>query len=388
VIAQTMRDDATRRANLAGGTTTGMAWAEHLPDSAFKALIAAAPDGVIVADRQGTILLANPEVGRLTGWQPEELIGQKIEVLVPVAARGSHVGHRDGYAARPHARPMGANLQLWAQRKDGSQLAVEIMLSPVTLDGGPATIAFLRDATERRRRQQELEDANAATTSANRELEAFSYSVAHDLRAPLRSIDGFAQALLEDNAPQLDDVGKNYLDRIRVNAQRMGRLIDDLLALARLSRAELKREPVDLGRLARDAARALAQAEPDRDVVVTIAEDLRARGDARMLGIAITNLISNAWKFTRTRSRAHLEVGRRDDAYFVRDDGVGFDMAHATHLFAPFKRLHAAREFEGTGVGLATVARVIQRHGGRIWAEATPDAGATFWFTLGTEESR
>jgi signal transduction histidine kinase len=269
-------------------------------------------------------------------------------------------------------------------RKDGALVPVEIMLAPVTLGERRATIAFVRDATERRRRQVALEEANAAMNAANKELEAFSYSVAHDLRAPLRSIDGFAQALLEDNGPQLDESGKQYLDRVRVNAQRMGVLIDDLLALARLSRSEVHRERVDLGRLAREAAERLRVLHPGRAVELEVDRDLWVNADARMLGIAIDNLLGNAWKFTRIRDIAHVHVGRDPErgAFVVRDDGVGFDMAHAQQLFSPFKRLHSAREFEGTGIGLATVARVVQRHGGRIWAEAAPDAGAAFYFTL------
>lgn len=365
-----------------------MSTAPDFPDEAYRSLVASAPDGVVVVDGQGTIRLANTELARLTGWAIEELLGQKIEVLVPFEARGGHVAQRAGFAASPHTRPMGANLELWALRKDGTKVAVEIMLAPMQLAGDRATIAFVRDATERRRRQIELLEANAAANAAVKELETFSYSVAHDLRAPLRSLDGFAQALLEDNAEQLDDEGKKYLDRIRANAQRMGHLIDDLLALARLSRAELRRERLDLARLVGDVERRLRQEQPGRDVQLVVADGLTVDADARMMLIVMENLLGNAWKFTRNRTVAHVEVGRDDNTFFVRDDGAGFAMEHATQLFAPFKRLHAAREFEGTGVGLATVARVIHRHGGRIWAEAAPDAGATFFFTLGSEERR
>jgi PAS domain S-box-containing protein len=360
------------------------------PEDAYKPLIEAAPDGVVVVDGEGAILLANPEIARMSGWSADELIGQKVEVLVPPEARPRHVAHRDDFAGAAHSRPMGSNLQLSMTRKDGSLVPVEIMLSPVTIRDGRATIAFVRDATDRRRRQAALEEANAAMNASNKELEAFSYSVAHDLRAPLRSIDGFAQALLEDNGPQLDESGRQYLDRVRVNAQRMGVLIDDLLALARLSRSEVHRERVDLGRLAREAGDRLRTQHPGRAVELEIDRDLWVYADARMLGIAVDNLLGNAWKFTRPRDIAHVHVGRDagTGAYFVRDDGVGFDMAHAQQLFAPFKRLHAARDFEGTGIGLATVARVVQRHGGRIWAEAAPGAGATFYFTLEKEDGR
>jgi PAS domain S-box-containing protein len=362
--------------------------ASELQDTAYRALIEAAPDGVLVVGEDGIILLANPELARLTGWSPEELLGQPVERLVPAAARARHVEHRGTFVANPHSRPMGANLSLVAVRKDGVELPVEIMLAALDHGGKRATIAFVRDATERRRRQAALEEANAASNAAVRELEAFSYSVAHDLRAPLRAIDGFAQALLEDNAEQLDADGKDHLARVRAAAQRMGHLIDDLLALSRLSRTELRRERVDLARLARDAEARLRQANPDRRVEVDIAGPLPASADAQMMSVVFDNLLGNAWKFTRPRAIAHVHVGRAAGGpFFVKDDGVGFDMQFASTLFTPFKRLHGAREFEGTGIGLATVARVVQRHGGRIWAEAAPDAGAAFYFTLGPEET-
>jgi signal transduction histidine kinase len=282
---------------------------------------------------------------------------------------------------------MGSSLELSAQCKDGRLLPVEIMLSPMDLDGRRVTIAFVRDATEPRRRRRELEEANAAAQAAVRELEAFSYSVAHDLRAPLRTVDGFAQALLEDYGDRLDDLGRDYMARARSAAQRMGHLIDDLLALARLSRAPLAREPLDLARFVRETDGRLRQAHPGRRVELTVEEPLRATADPRLVAVVFDNLLGNAWKFSRDRAIAHVEVGRRDGAFFVRDDGVGFDPQYAASLFTPFKRLHSAREFEGTGIGLATVARAIQRHGGTIRAESSPGAGATFLFTLAAEDA-
>jgi PAS domain S-box-containing protein len=354
----------------------------------YRDLIEHGPDGVVAVDRSGKIVLANLEIEQLTGFTRDELIGQQIEMLVPMEARGGHSAHRARYTQEARNRPMGVNLNLFALKKDGTKLAVEIMLAPASFDGQDVTVAYVRDATERRRREAELEEANAIANAANKELESFSYSVAHDLRAPLRSIDGFAQALLEDHGDKLDSDGLEYLARVRGAAQRMGALIDDLLALSRLSRAELRREPVDLGKLAADAAARVRQANPDREVVLTIDPHLAARGDPRLLAVVFDNLLGNAWKFTRPRAIAHVHVGRNaDGAFFVKDDGVGFDMQYGQALFTPFKRLHGAREFEGTGIGLATVARVIRRHGGEIRAEAAPDRGATFTFTLGAEES-
>jgi two-component system, NtrC family, sensor kinase len=220
----------------------------------------------------------------------------------------------------------------------------------------------------------------------NKELEAFSYSVAHDLRAPLRSIDGFSQVLLEDYAGSLDSDGQEFLGYIRESAQHMGRLIDDLLGLSRVLRSEFQREQVQLTTLALTVAGRLQKVHPGRQVEFVVADGLVSSGDARLLTIVLENLLGNAWKFTGKRTDARIEVGVCDDggdrAYFVRDNGAGFDMAYAAKLFGVFQRLHSDAEFEGTGIGLATVQRVVHRHGGRIWAEGEVDNGATFFFTL------
>lgn len=223
--------------------------------------------------------------------------------------------------------------------------------------------------------------------AANQELESFAYSVSHDLRAPLRAIDGFSQALLEDCSEQLDEQGKDYLRRVRANTQRMGEIIDALLTLSRLTRAEMNRESVDLSALVRDIAAQLQKREPQRQVEFIIEEDLLVDADARLLQVALENLLDNAWKFSSKRPQARIEFRITADtdgraAYFVRDDGTGFDMTYADKLFGAFQRLHTPDEFSGTGIGLATVQRVIHRHGGRLWAESKPNQGATFYFTL------
>jgi signal transduction histidine kinase len=226
----------------------------------------------------------------------------------------------------------------------------------------------------------------AELSTANHELESFSYSVSHDLRAPLRAIDGFSQALRDDEGPRLTADGLQLLDRLQAAATRMGLLIDDLLQLSRVTRAELVREPVDLSALASAVADELRQREPGRDVTFSLQPGLTARGDARLLRVLMDNLLGNAWKFTSKRSGAHVEffAETRDGRthYAVRDNGVGFNMAYASKLFSPFQRLHKATDFPGTGIGLATVQRIVHRHGGDIQAEATPGGGATFRFTL------
>ncbi|MGH7569640.1 MAG: sensor histidine kinase [Gemmatimonadales bacterium] len=250
----------------------------------------------------------------------------------------------------------------------------------------------LRAHTERMeaevfRRAQEIQDANQRLRTANEDLAAFSYSGAHDLRAPLRAIDGFSQALAEDCADRLDAQGRRYLEQIRAGAQQMGLLIDGLLDLSRVTRAELRREDVDVSAQARLILEELGRLDPDRRVEVVIAPGMSAKGDAQLLKLVLQNLLRNAWKFTGKKAQARIEDGveRQEDgpAYFVRDDGAGFDMAYADKLFGVFQRLHAAPDFPGTGIGLSIVQRIVRRHGGRVWVEAAVDRGATFYFTLG-----
>ena len=232
---------------------------------------------------------------------------------------------------------------------------------------------------------QERAKLVAELEAKNEELESFSYSVAHDLRAPLRSIDGFGLALLEDYADKLDDDGKQYLAYVRESAQQMSQLIDDMLALSQVTRGEFEPGPVDLTRIARSVGAELHRVAPDRNVDFVVADGLGAQGDARLMTIALENLLGNAWKYTGGRACARIEVGTtggEPPIFFIRDNGAGFDMAYADKLFGMFQRLHAKSEFEGTGIGLATVQRVVRRHGGRIWAEAAVGRGAAFFFTL------
>jgi signal transduction histidine kinase len=236
---------------------------------------------------------------------------------------------------------------------------------------------------------RELRQHVTELQQSNRELDAFSYTVSHDLRAPLRAIDGFSAALLDDYADRLDDEGREYLQRIRAASGRMTQLIDDLLNLSRAGRIELHRSEVDLSGMARDIAENLRKTQPDRDVEFVIAGGIRVSGDERLLQVALDNLLGNGWKFTAGRDRGRIELGvqpgrgeERRNVYYVKDNGVGFDMAYRDKLFAPFQRLHSREEFPGTGIGLATVRRIIERHGGRIWAESVPDQGATFYFIL------
>jgi light-regulated signal transduction histidine kinase (bacteriophytochrome) len=243
------------------------------------------------------------------------------------------------------------------------------------------------DYTERRRIEIALRESRTTLEAVNKELEAFTYSVSHDLRAPLRAVDGFSQAVLEDFGPTLPAGGQHQLQVIRESARRMGQLIDDLLAFSRLGRSPLSRQTVDMDALVRSTLADLAPESAERQIAITVGELPPAHGDPALLKQVWVNLLSNALKYTRRRQRAVIEVGctispAHEKIYFVRDNGAGFDMHYAHKLFGVFQRLHRADEFEGSGVGLAIVQRVISRHGGRVWAESVPKQGATFYFTL------
>jgi light-regulated signal transduction histidine kinase (bacteriophytochrome) len=253
------------------------------------------------------------------------------------------------------------------------------------------------DITERRHAELELrkhrdslEELVAQRThelaAANKELEAFSYSVSHDLRAPLRSIDGFSHILLDDYGSKLDPAASGYLHRIRTAAQRMAQLIDDLLELSRVTRGELFIEPVNITALAKSIVGDLKAANPERQTKITIEPKLRAQGDVNLLQIMLQNLIANAWKYTSKEAVAEITLGKLDaeqnNIFYIRDNGAGFDMRFANKLFGAFQRLHGSDEFEGTGIGLATVQRIIERHGGKVWGESEMGKGATFYFQL------
>ena len=244
-----------------------------------------------------------------------------------------------------------------------------------------------QEVTERKRAEGEIKHYAAQLEAANEELEAFSYSVSHDLRGPLRRMDGFSRMLLEKHTDELDEQGRHYLDRVRAGSQQMGELIDDLLKLSRITRSEMTRGPLDLSAIAPRIADELRQTQPGRDVEFVLQKGITVEGDGQLLRVVMENLLGNAWKFTGKQDKARIEFGTEEregqKVCFVRDNGAGFDMAYAEKLFGAFQRLHRVDEFEGTGIGLATVQRIIHRHGGRVWAEGAIGKGATFYFTLG-----
>jgi PAS domain S-box-containing protein len=482
-------------------------------DARFRAAVESSPNGTLMIDRDGLIVLVNREVERMFGYSRDELLGRPIELLLPEPLRKRHLEHRATFYADAQTRAMGAGRDLYGLRKDGTKIPVEIGLAPVATEEGIFVLSSIvditerkraeetlkeskerldlamesaqmgswdldlvhdtavrslrhdqifgypslrpewsseiflthvlpedrelvkerfqeafatgqfemecrilwpdqsvhwiaaqghvyynekrepirmmgvvRDVSERKRAEQILAERSTQLEAANQELEAFAYSVSHDLRAPLRSIDGFSQVLLEDHGERLEDSGRDALGRVRAAAARMARLIDDLLKLSRVTRAELQRARVDLSEMARGVVAELALSEPDRHVDTRIADGVVVQGDPSLLRLVLENLLGNAFKFTSKTGEARVEFGveRQNGAqvYYVRDNGAGFDAAYADKLFGAFQRLHSEAEFPGTGIGLATVQRIVHRHGGRVWAEGAVDGGATFRFTL------
>jgi PAS domain S-box-containing protein len=345
----------------------------------FRRLLETSPDAVLVVNQGGIILFANLQAESLFEYPPDTLVGQNVDALVPGRLRPSHAIHRQRYAEAPRLRPMGSGLPLFAQKRGGSEFPVEISLSPLETAEGTLVACAVRDIGDRKATERALK-------LSNRELEAFSYSVAHDLRAPLRGMNGFARVLLDGYLDKLDSEGQEFLHEIMANAKKMADLIDALLSLSRVTLSDLRVERVDLAAMARDCVQSLAARESHRNFSFSAPDTAHAALDARLARVLMDNLIGNAWKYTAGCEHARLEFGVETEAgirvYFVRDNGAGFDPRYQDKLFVPFQRLHPAQEFAGTGVGLATVQRVVHRHGGRIWAKAAPNQGATFWFTI------
>jgi PAS domain S-box-containing protein len=350
----------------------------------FRLLVSNVKDyAILMLDPRGHIVSWNDGAERIKGYRAEEVIGQHFSIFYPPEDQD-----KPAYELKMVAEQGRLEDEGWRVRKDGSRFWANVIITALR-DGKGQLRGFVkvtRDMTERRQNEEKMRTHNAQLEAANKELEAFCYSVSHDLRAPLRGIDGFSQALLEENAKQLDSQGRDYLQRIRMSGRRMAALIDDLLSLSRVTRTVMCREPVDLSSMADSIAADLHNCEPGRRVALVIAPGLRAEADPRLLRIVMENLLGNSWKFTAKRETAQIEVGKIQDngrsAYFVRDNGAGFDPKYAAKLFGAFQRLHGMNEFPGTGIGLATVQRIIHRHGGSVWADAELDHGATFYFTL------
>jgi len=355
-------------------------------EEGFRAVAETATEAIVSADKRGHITYFNPGAERIFGYAARDVIGSPLTLLMP---QRFHEAHRQGlsrFLSTGQARVIGRTVELVGQRKEGTEFPLELSLASWKAGGETYFTGILRDITERKRLEQEVQQRSAAFEAANKELEAFSYSVSHDLRAPLRAIDGFSRILLEDHIAHLPADAQRYLHAVRNNSQQMGRLIDDLLTFARLSRQPLSKQLVRPTDLVRQCVDELHAEEQDRRVKIAIGDLPACQADPALLKQVWLNLISNALKYTRKQEMAVIAVGCQEQdsatAYFVRDNGVGFDMRYADKLFGVFQRLHRAEEYAGTGVGLAIVQRIIHRHGGRVWAEAAVNHGATFYFTL------
>ena len=407
-------------------------------ESKFMGLLESAPDAMIIADNDGKILMVNAQTERIFGFKREEIIGKEVEILVPERFHQKHTVHRKVYIENPKVRGMGIGMDLFGKRKDGSEFPVEISLSPMKImdEDEVLVIAAIRDISKQKAAEAEIKKLNenleqlviertaklelalqneknvrienaklykemqdnnielefrvAKRTmeleAINKELESFSYSVSHDLRAPLRSIDGFSNKILKDYGELFDAQGKDYFMRVKNASQHMGHLIDDLIKLARISRVEVNLEEINLSSIARVIATELKESDPERKADFYIQDDLIASGDLNLMQIALQNLLDNAWKYSKNQLITKIEFGtvwKNDQlVYFIRDNGVGFDMRYVDKLFGAFQRLHNISEFEGTGIGLATVKRIIHRHQGTIWVESEVNMGTTFYFTL------
>ena len=371
LVSSTIRDVTDRRK------------AEELR-AQLAAIVDSSDDAIIGKGLDGTIRSWNAAAERLFGYASEEMIGKPISLLLPIGRQGEEPAIMERLKKGERVE----SFETVRRRKNGQVVDVSVTISPIHDSRGHVIGAskVSRDISDHKRAEEALARAKEATDAANRELEAFSYSVAHDLRAPLRGIDGFSQALLDDYSEKLDHDGQRYLRRVRESAQHMAQLIDSLLSLARITRGDIRQEPVNLSELAWATTERLRATQPERKIEFLVGKGLTATGDGRLLSVVLENLIGNAWKFTRKRSEASIEFACATDdgrpTFFVRDNGAGFDMAFASKLFGVFQRLHTSEEFEGTGIGLATVQRIIRRHDGRIWAEGEVARGATFYFTL------
>jgi PAS domain S-box-containing protein len=364
----------------------------------FRAIFDSATDGMFLVEQTDQQLtLSNRSCLRTLGYDAEQFAGLHLADLHPE----EDLPAMSDLVASSVLPEQDRRREIRFRRRDGMLFPADANSAAITLNGRGCTLIVFRDITRRKQAEAELlkyrehlEELVRARTHdleiVNKELEAFSYSVSHDLRAPLRAINGFAQALQEDCADRLDSEGRDYIQRIRASSRHMAELIDDLLNLARIARLPLERRPVNLSDLARTLATDLRDLEPARRVEFVIRDGMVAQADPVLAELVLRNLLDNAWKFTGKHRSARIEVGEGEHngerVWYVRDDGAGFDMAYVASLSAPFQRLHTAEEFTGTGIGLATVQRILRRHGGRGWLEGAVEQGATYYFTFATAD--
>lgn len=363
----------------------------------FRDLLESAPDAFLIVGGEGRIVLLNSQTEAMFGYRREELIGRHFSVLAPEGSRDLQSRLYAKYLADSPAEEKTLGIESEAVRKDGTEFPVEVNLGPVETTEGLLVATSIRDMTERKRAEEEIRRLNADLDHRvcertaeleiiNKELEAFTYSVSHDLRAPLRHMSGFSEILLEECGTEFSSTARHYLENIQRATRTMGNLIDDLLKLSQVGRQQLSPRRTPLNLLIEDVFVTLRQEAEGRDVIFETQDLPSVKCDPGLVKQVFWNLLSNALKFTRPRESATIQVGRTivdgQTAFFVRDNGVGFDMKYADRLFGVFQRLHRQEDFEGTGVGLAIVQRIVDKHRGRVWAEGKVNEGATFFFTL------
>jgi len=358
----------------------------------FSAIVKSSDDAIVGESLDGIITSWNPAAEGMYGYAAAEIVGRPATVLCAPCAEGEGQETLARIGRGEHV----PHYETFRRRKDGTDFPASVTLSPIRDEAGRliGASSITRDVTEQVHARDAAEVLHRANDlrRANGSLESFTYSVSHDLRAPLRAMSGFSSALLEDYGDVLGDDGRGYAGRIVAASEHMTALIDNLLRLSRLSRTEMHLDPVDLGAEAAQIAAELQNEDPERHTRFTIQRPVQVQADRALMRMVLHNLLGNAWKFTSGRDDAHIEFGTtptRDApaSYYVRDNGAGFDPAYTHKLFSPFQRLHPASEFPGTGIGLAIVRLIVERHGGRVWAEGTVGAGATFYFTVDGEES-
>ena len=352
----------------------------------YRLLVESVKDyAIFLLDPAGHVMSWNAGAERLKGYQADEIVGRHFRVFY--TPQDQERGHPEEVLQRALAQGRYEE-EGWRVRKDGTKFWASVTLTPLHHEGrehvGFAKIT--RDLTEKKRAEDEIRARATSYEELNRELDAFSHTVAHDLRSPLRAIEHLSSVLLEEEAARVTKEGKLTLEALHTSALQMARLVQDLLDLSTAAGREPNRADVDVTALAKEVARDVRGLDPARDVALRVQDGLKASADAHLLRVLLTNLLSNALKFTKRVPHAVIEVGAAETphgrAFFVRDNGVGFEQAKANRLFQPFIRLHPANEYDGTGIGLATVWRIVKRHGGTTWAEAKPNEGATFYFTL------
>ncbi len=378
-------------------------------EETFRTIASSAHDAIIMIDKGGNIFYWNLAAEFIFGWRDEEIHGKNFSILISNESN-NEVFDKDHnlIISSDHDHIDGRILELIALKKDGSEFPIEISLSSINLKGQLNAVGIIRDISDRKKAEdkinqlnveleQRVKDRTEQLEAANKELEAFSYSVSHDLRAPIRHIAGFVELLsnnLKENG-QMDDNSQRYLNIITDSAKQMGMLIDDLLSFSRMSRSDMNKTSFDINSLIKEVIHSYEPDVQGRDISWKLNDFPQIYADYSLIRVVLNNLISNAIKFTRTRPQAIIEIGynEKEDLpdnhiLFVKDNGVGFDMNYANKLFLVFQRLHTSSQFEGTGIGLATVARIVQRHGGHVWAEGFPEQGASFYFTLPKQDTK